>query len=178
LSSPNRLSALCLCWAAIPILLLALVRIGKHFLSIVLQVVGEPSLLWPVVARGDAGFIGCRGAHDGEKWICPLCNNNGGAELARREPWLREVFGMVQCLLGASRCVAGPFRRRRRGLMSNQGCAKHHTINGVAKKLKVALAVFLLRRRLGALIHWHIHECIHLYPHITCMLAYVSDFEF
>jgi hypothetical protein len=59
-----------------------MVRIVEHFLSVVLQVIGELSLFWPVVARRDAGAVRCCGASEGEKWSWHLCSDSGEAEVA------------------------------------------------------------------------------------------------
>jgi hypothetical protein len=61
-----------------------MVRTGDNFLSVVLQVIGELSLPWTVVAGRDSGAVSRRGVREGEKWIRPLCSSNGGAEVAKR----------------------------------------------------------------------------------------------
>jgi hypothetical protein len=63
-------------------LLLAMVRTGETFLSVLLQIIGERSLLWTVVAGRDVGAVSRRGVREREKWIRPLCNS-GGAEVAK-----------------------------------------------------------------------------------------------
>jgi hypothetical protein len=66
------------CSATIAIILLSMVRIVEHFLSVALQVFGELSLLWPVVARRDAGSVKCHGAREGEKWSRHVCSDSEG----------------------------------------------------------------------------------------------------
>jgi hypothetical protein len=66
--SRYRLSVVCVVQLGYLFFLLAMVRICENYLSAVLQVIGELSLLWHVVAGHDVGVVRCRGTREGEKW--------------------------------------------------------------------------------------------------------------
>jgi hypothetical protein len=72
-----------------------MVRIGENYLSAVLQVIGELSLLWHVVAGHDVGVVRCRGTREGEKWSGG--GQEGGSHGCRFRP-ARHAF----CLFNSS----------------------------------------------------------------------------